>query len=329
MSVAHERRILAPSAPIGVFDSGVGGLTVMREIMRMLPDESLIYVGDTARCPYGPKEPQEIAEYAQHIGSYLVSRGVKLVVIACNTATAHALSLLQSQLPVACIGVIEPGARAAALATVTGRVGVIGTQGTIASGLYVQHLLQLDSGLQIVAQATPTFVDMVEESFLLSSHEASQRITRRFMAEAPQYLAPIIDHHPDVLVMGCTHYPLLAPLLQQVCGEQMQLISSAHQTALQVQAVLEAKRLLAAPQRHHSNTHCPAYSVLDGAHDVKKAATVLCAQGDEKNIPETTARSIECITTGSNIEAFARAAHRILDTSTFSVRCVSVDEMVW
>ena len=224
------------TAPLGIFDSGIGGLTVARAIQELLPHESTIYLGDTARVPYGPKSPATVRRYAREILEWLLTQDVKAVVIACNTATAHALDDLRAVSPVPVIGVIEPGARAAVAATRNDRVGVIGTAGTVASGAYQRALLALRPGLEVVQQACPLLVPFVEEGWLV--HPA----TRMVIAE---YLVPMRTAGVDVLVLGCTHYPLLKPLLTHVMGQNVRLIDSAQETARELSRVLEGG--LAAP----------------------------------------------------------------------------------
>ena len=234
---------MSAAAPIGVFDSGIGGLTVARELMRQLPDESIVYVGDTARVPYGPKSPETVLRYSREIAAYLLTQGVKAVVIACNTATAHALSALRAELPVPVIGVVEPGARAAlALGAPAGdaprRVGVIGTVGTVRSGAYERALRALSPEVDVVAMACPLFVPLVEEGWL--GHDATRLV-------AHQYLDPLREHHVDTIVLGCTHYPLLKPLIADVVGERVRLIDSAEETAAEAGRVLARAGLRAAP----------------------------------------------------------------------------------
>ena len=217
----------AASAPIGVFDSGVGGLTVARELMRQLPHESVLYVGDTARVPYGPKSPDTVRRYSREIAAFLLGEGVKAVVVACNTATAHALDVLRRELPVPVVGVVEPGARAA-VGEAGGqtrrgrRVGVIGTVGTIRSGAYDRAIRALDPDAVVVGQACPLFVPLVEEGWL--EHDATELVAR-------EYLAPLREQRVDTVVLGCTHYPLLRPLIGRVVGPDVRLIDSARETA--------------------------------------------------------------------------------------------------
>lgn len=230
------------TAPIGVFDSGLGGLTVARAILRQLPHESLVYVGDTARVPYGPKSPETVRRYALQIGSWLVEQGVKCVVVACNTATAHALDTLRTALPVPVIGVIAPGARAAIRATTRGSVGVIATSGTIASGAYEQALRSSATGgevaLHVHGVACPLFVPLVEEGWI--DHPATRLIVQ-------QYLQPLREQAVDTVVLGCTHYPLLRDVIAAEMGAEVALIDSAEETASDVVQVLGQHTLLAPP----------------------------------------------------------------------------------
>ena len=226
------------SAPIGVFDSGIGGLTVAHELMRQLPDESLIYFGDTARVPYGPKSPDTVRRYSREIASYLRDQGVKAIVIACNTATAHGLAALRAEMPFPVIGVVEPGARAAVKATQRGEIGVIGTAGTIKSGAYERAIRELAPDAHIDVQPCPLFVPLVEEGW--GSSEAARLVAR-------EYLRPMQEARVDTLVLGCTHYPLLKPLLAEVLGPGVRLIDSAAETAAETRRVLEEQDLLAPP----------------------------------------------------------------------------------
>ena len=225
------------SAPIGIFDSGIGGLTVARAIYHRLPGESTIYFGDTARVPYGPKSPDTVRRYSLEILHWLLGQRVKAVVIACNTSTAHALETLQAESPVPVIGVIEPGARAAAAATRGGPVGVIGTAGTIASNAYAKAIRRVKPDVRVEQRACPLFVPLVEEGWF--EHPAAELIAR-------EYLTPLHAVGVDALVLGCTHYPLLKPLLERVMGPDVRLIDSGQETAAVVAATLE-ERGMAAP----------------------------------------------------------------------------------
>ncbi|MGH7469590.1 MAG: glutamate racemase [Longimicrobiales bacterium] len=222
-------------APIGVFDSGVGGLTVVHELVRGLPHESIIYFGDTARVPYGPKSADTVRRYSREAAAYLVSRGVKLMVIACNTATAHAYEALRASLCIPVIGVIQPGARAAVQATQTQRVGVIGTAGTIRSGAYDYAVRALLPDARVYAQACPLFVPIIEEGW--SSHQVAR-------LAAQEYLHPLRDVDVDVLILGCTHYPLLRDVISETLGPSVTLVDSAAETAREVaQLLTEADQL--------------------------------------------------------------------------------------
>ena len=224
------------AAPLGVFDSGIGGLTVAHALFERLPRESVIYFGDTARVPYGPKSPDTVRRYSAEILAYLLHRDVKAVVVACNTSTAHALEFLRERSPVPVLGVIEPGARAAVGASRAGAIGVIGTAGTIASGAYERAIKALRPDARVVSQACPLFVPLVEEGWF--DHPATELVAR-------EYLRPLAAAGIDVLVLGCTHYPLLKPLLSRVLGESVRLIDSAEETAAAVQRELDARGLLA------------------------------------------------------------------------------------
>ena len=208
------------NAPIGVFDSGFGGLTVAREIAKVLPDESIVYVGDSARCPYGPRSLSEVDGFVQQIASWLVGRGVKLIVIACNTATAAGLAHAQQTLPIPVIGVVEPGARAAAHATRNKRVGVIATKATVESDAYTKAIRHIDAGITVFSTATPRFVEIAEQGIRMAegpienytSLASKVYIRPAFQEIAKDYLEPLRRCEIDTLVLGCTHFPLLKAL---------------------------------------------------------------------------------------------------------------------
>ncbi len=220
--------------PIGMFDSGVGGLTVMRALMAQLPNESTLYFGDTARVPYGSKSKDVIARFSIEISQFLLHEHVKMIVVACNTASAFALSTLQARFKIPIIGVIAPGAQAALKATKTRRVGVIGTEGTIESKAYTAAIHKLDQQIHVFGQACPLIVPLVEEGWL------EKPVARDIVKE---YLAPLLAQDIDTLVLGCTHYPLLKGLLGSVAGPKIQLIDSAQETALAVARTLKEKTL--------------------------------------------------------------------------------------
>ena len=214
--------------PIGVFDSGVGGLTVFREIARALPSQPLVYLGDCARVPYGTKSPSTIVRYSLEAARHLMTYGVQMLVVACNTATAAALPALQQQLTIPVIGVVEPGARAAVERT-SGVVGVIATEGTVRSRAYTNAIHALDRDIEVIESAAPLFVPLAEEGWA-NTHVA------REVAEI--YLEPLIDAGIDTLVLGCTHYPILRGTIEQVVGGAVQIVDSAETTAQVVRQAL-------------------------------------------------------------------------------------------
>ena len=250
--------------PIGVFDSGVGGLTVVAALQRRLPDESIIYLGDTARLPYGTKSPATVERYTRRNIDFLVERGVKAIVVACNTASALALGSIETPLPT--WGVIDPGA-AEAVRRTAGRIGIVATESTVNSGAYSAALLRLRPGLEVTAVACPLFVPLVEEGWL------TDPVT---VAVAERYLQPLVERRIDTLVLGCTHYPLLAPVLQRIVGPDVTLVDSAAAVAATVAEGLADLGLAAAPGpvEHH-------LCVTDAArHFARLAATILDPRGE-------------------------------------------------
>lgn len=243
------------SLPVGIFDSGLGGLTVAREIMRVLPHERMVYFGDTARCPYGPRELDEVRRFVLEIGSWLTACPVKLIVVACNTATAAGLELAQRAFDVPVIGVVDPGARAAVHATVNRHVGVIGTVGTVESGAYSRAVRAHDAGVTVYSVATPKFVDVVEAGLRMGpgtleewlSESADVFVRPSFYEMARDYLDPLKRNGIDTLVLGCTHFPLLSAAIGQVLGRRVSLISSAEETAREVAETLSRRGHLAEP----------------------------------------------------------------------------------
>ncbi|WP_267208573.1 glutamate racemase [Corynebacterium sp. Marseille-P8863] len=226
------------SAPIGIFDSGVGGLTVARAVMDQLPDEAIIYIGDTAHSPYGPQSIADVRAHAQRIGDQLVDQGCKMLVIACNTATAAFLHDARERYDIPVIEVIQPAVRRAIATTRNNKVGVIGTAGTIKSRAY-QDLFSLKSDLQVTAAACPAFVEFVERGITSG---------RQILGVAQGYLEPLQAAGVDTLVLGCTHYPLLSGVIQLAIGEQVTLVSSAEETSKDVLRVLTERDMLAPPQ---------------------------------------------------------------------------------
>lgn len=217
-------------APIGVFDSGVGGLTVVAALRAELANEPLIYLGDTARVPYGTKSPHVVQRYAVNAARFLADNGAKLLVVACNTATAFGIHAVRDAFDHPVVGVVRPGAAMAVGSTRNGRIGVIGTEGTIASGSYQRAIADLEPDAKVVTAACPLFVPLAEEG--LAKHPAA-----RLLAE--DYLKPLTEERIDTLVLGCTHYPLLARLIRKVVGPEVRLIDSATAVALAVRAKVD------------------------------------------------------------------------------------------
>ena len=222
------------SKPIGVFDSGIGGLTVLKEIKYHLPKENIVYFGDTARVPYGIKSGETVTRFSHEVAGFLMRQDIKMLVVACNTASSVALTSLRERLEVPVIGVLMPGAYAAVRATRNGRVGIIGTEGTVNSGAYARLIRNIRPGTEVFARPCPLFVPMVEEGRL--GGEIA-------VLAAKEYLAPLKAEGVDTLVLGCTHYPLLKPVIAEVMGPGVALIDSAHETAQEVDRVLAKKGL--------------------------------------------------------------------------------------
>lgn len=225
---------MANMAPIGVFDSGVGGLTVVKEIMNQIPGETIIYFGDTARLPYGSKSKKTVITYTRQIIRFLMDRDVKAIVIACNTASAFALETVMSEFDIPIIGVVKPGANVAAKTTRNGRIGVIGTEGTIQSGIYSEFLSETNSKVKIFGKACPLFVPLVEEG--LVDDPVTFEMARR-------YISVLLEKEIDTLVLGCTHYPLLRKTIRKVVGDGIVLVNPAFETAKSLADVLTEKGL--------------------------------------------------------------------------------------
>lgn len=216
---------------IGVIDSGVGGLTVAHELMRQLPKEKLVYLGDTLRCPYGPRPREEVKKFTFEMVEFILQKNIKILVIACNTATAFALADLQKQLTIPVIGVVQPGARAAIKFTQNNHIGVIGTEGTIRSEAYTKALQDINTNIHVNALACPMFVPMVEQG-ILGGEQARDVVG--------EMLSPMKKHnHIDTLILGCTHYPLIKDLIQTVIGNHVTVISSSEETARETSTILE------------------------------------------------------------------------------------------
>ena len=226
--------------PIGVFDSGIGGLTILRALRRALPHEHLIYFGDTANVPYGGKSKKAVTRLALNVAKFLEASGVKLVVVACNTVSAQALPTLRKQLKVPVLGVIEPGADAALRATKNNQIAVLGTQGTVESRAYVKAIAKRRKNAQVFQQACPLFVPLAEEGF--ADKPAAKLI-------AQEYLAPVKQSRADTVILGCTHYPILKSLIAQIMGPRVTLVDSADTLARATKQFLQDKKLAATTGR--------------------------------------------------------------------------------
>ena len=222
------------NAPIGVFDSGVGGLTVAREIMRNLPEENIVYFGDTARVPYGSKSRDTVLRYSRQIIRFLRTQEVKAIVIACNTASAYALDEVEKELDIPIIGVVKPGARVACEVTKNKKIGVIATEATIHSGIYTNFIKNQDPEIQVIGKACPLFVPLVEEGWLKDS------VT---FEVAGRYLRELMDQDIDTMILGCTHYPLLRSTLREVVGDKVSLVNPAYETARELKELLKEQNL--------------------------------------------------------------------------------------
>lgn len=222
--------------PIGIFDSGIGGLTVTKEIVRLLPNENIIYLGDTARVPYGPRSKEVIYKFARELVNFLLEKKVKCLVIACNTISATCLEEIKKISPVSVIGVVDPAVKKALKVTKSGKIGVIGTTGTINSKAYENKIHELDPQFEVLSVACPLFVPLAEEGF--SETEATKLI-------AKEYLEQIKSSGVDTLILACTHYPILDKVIQKITGSQIRLVDSAKPTAEDLKKILEEKGLLA------------------------------------------------------------------------------------
>ena len=257
--------------PIGVFDSGIGGLTVAREIMRQMPNEKIVYFGDTARVPYGSKSKETVTRYSRQIVRFLLDQKVKAVAIACNTASAYALPEIEKECPVPVIGVIRPGARTACSCTRNGRIGVIGTRATVSSGSYTDFIHEIMPEAEVFAQACPLFVPLVEKG--LWEDPVTDEVARRYMAS-------LLDHGIDTLIMGCTHYPLIRKKIGRAAGEKISLINPAYETAMELRHMLEELKLLS-DQRPFLGSTTPQYRfyVSDMAEQFQQFANSIIKYG--------------------------------------------------
>ena len=217
-------------APVGVFDSGVGGLTVVREIIRQLPNENIVYFGDTARVPYGSKSQKTVIRFSEQIIRFLKTKQVKAIVIACNTASALALDIVREEFDVPILGVVAPGARAAVKATRNRKIGVVGTDATVRSGVYTKVIQGMDPQIQVIEKACPLFVPLVEEGF--KEHEVTREIIE-------YYLESLRATDIDAMILGCTHYPLLRSRIRAYMGKEIQIVNPAYETAIDLKTLLE------------------------------------------------------------------------------------------
>lgn len=219
-------------APVGVFDSGVGGLTVVREIIRQLPNENIVYFGDTARVPYGSKSQKTVIRFSEQIIRFLKTKQVKAIVIACNTASALALDAVRDEFDVPILGVVVPGARAAVKATRNRKIGVVGTDATVKSGMYTKIIREMDPRIQVIEKACPLFVPLVEEGF--KEHAVTQEIIE-------YYLESLRATDIDAMILGCTHYPLLRSRIRAYMGGEIQIVNPAYETAIDLKTLLEER----------------------------------------------------------------------------------------
>lgn len=255
--------------PIGVFDSGIGGLTVAREIMRQLPNERIVYFGDTARVPYGSKSRETVTRFSRQIVHFLETQDVKAIVVACNTASAYALEELEREVDIPMIGVVEPGTRAALAATVNKKIGVVGTEATINSGIYSRYIQENDSNVTIMGKACPLFVPLVEEG--LWEDPVTDEIARRYLTE-------FVDSGIDTLILGCTHYPMLRSTVKKIMGEGVTLVNPAYETARELKALLIDKGL-ESEHRPELGTELYRFYVSDAADKFQRFANSILTYG--------------------------------------------------
>lgn len=267
METAENQR--TRDLPIGVFDSGVGGLTVAREIMRQIPNERIVYFGDTARVPYGNKSRETVTRYARQIVRFLQTMQVKAIVVACNTASAYALDEIEKEIDIPIIGVIRPGAQMAAESTRNGRIGVIGTDGTVRSGIYTSYIRQIRPDVEVLSKACPLFVPLVEEG--LWQDPVTDEIATRYLSE-------LIDVGIDTLIMGCTHYPLIRSTIGRIMGEHVTLINPAYETARELKGLL-LERGLDNPVPARLGETQYRFFVSDGAQRFRQFANSIIKYG--------------------------------------------------
>lgn len=230
------------NSPIGIFDSGLGGLTVMKAVMKVLPKEDIVYFGDTARVPYGTKSPASITKFSVQNARVLLDQGVKAIVVACNSSSSYAMDVLRKNFSVPIIGVIEPGVRKALAMTRNGRLGVVATQATVSSHAYRRQMLQIRKDADVFEQACPLFVPLVEEGW------TAKDVTARI---AQEYLKGLKTKKIDTLILGCTHYPLLKGVLRRVMGKSVRLVDSACEVAVGLKRLLQEQGLMAQSRRRN------------------------------------------------------------------------------
>ena len=250
---------ITKTAPVGVFDSGVGGLTVAREIMRQLPDENIVYFGDTARVPYGSKSKENIIRFSRQIIRFLKTKNVKAIVIACNTASALALDVVKNEFDIPIIGVIVPGARAAVRETRNKKIGVVGTEGTIHSEMYTKVIREMEPEASVLGRPCPLFVPLVEEGF--AKHHITDEVIEIYLEE--------MKHSDiDTMILGCTHYPLLRSKIMAYFGEKLHIVNPAYETALDLKRVLESENAV----NDSGNLNKYEFYVSDAAEKFKQFA---------------------------------------------------------
>ena len=257
------------TAPIGVFDSGVGGLTVVREIMRQIPNEKIIYFGDTARVPYGSKSKDTVTRFSRQIVRFLQTYQVKTIVVACNTASAYALEELEKETDIPMIGVVKPGAKAASDATRNGRIGVIATEATIGSHIYSRYINEINPQAKIYGKACPLFVPLVEEGLWIDP--VTDEIAKRYLTE-------LINIDIDTLILGCTHYPLIRSTVAKIMGDNVTLVNPAYETAKELKELLSEKGLLTKEPPRLGETQYQFF-VSDGAEKFKNFANSIIKYG--------------------------------------------------
>ncbi len=256
-------------APIGVFDSGVGGLTVVKEIMQQTPDEGIVYFGDTARVPYGSKSKETITRYSRQIVNFLQTQEVKAIVVACNTASAYALAELEKEVDIPIIGVVKPGVLVATQATHNGKIGVIGTEGTISSQIYPDYINEISPNATVYGKACPLFCPLVEEGLL--QDPVTDEIANRYLTE-------LIDIGIDTLILGCTHYPLIRSTVAKIMGKDVTLVNPAYETARELKELLQEKDLSTDKKAQLGDNRYRFY-VSDAADKFKQFANSIIKYG--------------------------------------------------